>query len=217
MEKLVVFLDYANIHRAAQTQGWPIDYGHLLGYLAEGRFLVEAHAFVPRDPRATTAMDRSVETLWSEGWLVHDKVGTLAGPHYKCDFDVEITLEVMRTAELVHPDIILLLTGDGDFVPLVLEARRRGIRVEVAAFVENTARELMLRCSGFIDLGAWLSGDSEATDEKDLDNDEPADFDQTEGQEFEDAGAFEPAAREADEPNLGRAGRPLPTANRYHP
>lgn len=215
MEKLVVFLDYANIHRAAQVKGWPMDYGHLLGYLAEGRFLVEAHAFVPRDPRAVSAMDRTVETLWSEGWLVHDKLGSRAGDGYKCDFDVEITLEVMRTAELVQPDIIALLTGDGDFVPLVLEARRRGIRVEVAAFVENTARELMLRSSGFVDLEAWLNADSPATAEDDPD--EPSNFDQEGWRENVTEEDPEPASGyEAEESDQGRVGRPLPTANRFH-
>jgi hypothetical protein len=93
MEKLVLFLDFANINRTAQSQGWRPNYEHLLGYLSEGRHLVEAHAFVPRDPRATTTQDYQIETLWRAGWLVHDKLGIPSGTHYKCDFDVEITLE----------------------------------------------------------------------------------------------------------------------------
>ena len=74
-------------------------------------------------------------------------------------FDVEITLEMMRTAEIVRPDIIVLASGDKDFVPVILELRRRGIRVEIAAIPEcNAAREVILKASGFIDLREYLEG-----------------------------------------------------------
>jgi len=87
------------------------------------------------------------------GYLVHEKIGTIVGDGYRCDLDVEITLELMRTAELVKPDIIVLISGDKDFVPVMLELRRRGIRVEVAGFPgQNAAREMMLKASGFINL-----------------------------------------------------------------
>lgn len=158
MEKLVVFLDYANINAAFDLQGYIPDYQDLLAYLAEGRFLVEAHAFVPIDPRNPHARDHLIESLWDARYLVHSKVGSIAGETYRCDFDVEITLEMMRTAEIVRPDILVLVSGDKDFVPAVLELRRRGVRVEVAAFAGvNMARELQLKASGFIDLEVYLN------------------------------------------------------------
>jgi len=157
MEKIVVFLDYANTNAALQKQGAVPDYADLLFYLSEGRFLVEAHAYVPIDPRNPHGRDRPIEALWQSAWLAHTKVGAIAGDSYKCDFDVEITLDLMRTAEIVKPDIIVLVTGDKDFVPVMLELRRRGIRVEVAAIPEgNAARELILKASGFIDLREYL-------------------------------------------------------------
>lgn len=88
---------------------------------------------------------------------MHSKIGTPAGDNYKCDFDVEITLDLMRAAEIAKPDIVVLMSGDKDFVPVMLELRKRGIRVEVAAFPEiNAAREMMLKASGFIDLGLYV-------------------------------------------------------------
>lgn len=157
MERIVVFDDYANSKRAFAERGVPRDSQDLLGYLSEGRFLVEAHSYVPIDPRNQCARDREIEELWKAGWLVHPKTGSPAGDTYKCDFDVEITLDLMRTAEIVKPDIIVLMSGDKDFVPVILELRQRGIRVEVAAFPGlNAAREVRLKASGFIDLGAYL-------------------------------------------------------------
>lgn len=158
MEKLVIFNDYANINAAFQQQGLEADNLDLVRYLSEGRFLVEAHAFVPIDPRNPTGRDQTIEKLWSQGYLVHTKVGTLAGDTYRCDFDVELTLELMRTAELVRPDIVVLMSGDKDFIPVVIELRRRGIRVEIAAFpAVNAAREMILKGSGFIDLHRYLN------------------------------------------------------------
>ncbi len=162
MEKIVVFLDYANINRTALDCGYALDYGRLLAYLSEGRFLVEAYGYIPLNPRNPFARDGEIEALWSQGYLVHSKTGAIAGDTYKCNFDVEITLELMRVAQQVHPDIIVLASGDQDFLPVVLALREQGIRVEVAAFPENAAREMALKCSGFIDLSLYCAQEDEA-------------------------------------------------------
>lgn len=157
MEKIIVFNDYANSQRGFHEYGFRPDFGEVLDYLSEGRFLVEAHAYLPIDPRNPHARDREIEELWRCGYLVHSKVGIPAGDTYKCDFDVEITLDLMRTAEIAKPDIVVLISGDKDFIPVILELRKRGIRVEVAAFPEiNAAREIVLKASGFIDLGLFV-------------------------------------------------------------
>ncbi|MBK1642526.1 hypothetical protein CKO12_11680 [Chromatium okenii] len=156
MEKLVIFNDYANIAAAYQQQNRRLDHDELFNYLSEGRFLVEAHAFVPIDPRNPHARDQLIDDMWNQGYMVHSKIGVIAGDTYRCNLDVEITLEMMHAAETIKPDIIVLISGDKDFIPVVLELRRRGIRVEIAAFPGiNAARELMLKGSGFIDLHTY--------------------------------------------------------------
>ena len=156
MEKLVVFSDYANIAAGYENQGVTPDHRDLLAYLSEGRFLVEAHAFVPIDPRNPTGRDAAIEDLWEARYLVHTKTGMAVGDSYRCDLDVEITLEMMRAAEVIKPDIMVLISGDKDFIPLILELRRRGVRVEVAALPGvNAAREMMQKASGFIDLSMY--------------------------------------------------------------
>jgi uncharacterized LabA/DUF88 family protein len=158
MEKVFIFNDFANSDSALKRAGMHDNYyADLLEYLAEGRQLVEAHAFVPVDPYHPSAMDRSIHELWNSGYLVHDKLGAPAGESYKCDFDVEIALEMRDVAEIARPDIVVLISGDKDLVPIVLNLRRRGIRVEVAAFPGiNAAREIMTKSSGFINLHGFL-------------------------------------------------------------
>jgi uncharacterized LabA/DUF88 family protein len=158
MSRIVIFLDYANIDRSASDKGVRIDYKAFIDYLTETRFLVEAHCYFPIDPRSPHATDREVEDLWLSGFYVHTKIGSMAGDTFKCNFDVEMTMDMMRVAQQTKPDIIVIASGDSDFVPVILELRRQGVRVEVAAYRENAAREVILKSSGFIDIGQFGAG-----------------------------------------------------------
>src|SRR5438128_2554765 len=154
-EKVVFFLDYANINRAAREKRYRLDYCDLLQYVGEDRFLIDAHCYVPINPRNEHRLDREIEELWRSGYIVNTKRGTIAGGTYKCNFDVEITMDMLKVVYQVKPDIIVLATGDSDFIPLIQEVRKSGIRVEVAAFEETAGPDIRLKCSGFIDLAVY--------------------------------------------------------------
>jgi NYN domain len=55
----------------------------------------------------------------------------------------------------VRPDIVVLASGDADFVPLIQEVRKSGVRVEVAAFEGTAGADVLLKCSGFINLAVY--------------------------------------------------------------
>ena len=165
MMKVAVFLDYANINASARQFNCNVDYGALLNYLAdeaEDRTLQAAYAYVPIDPRQEHAKDAFIAELWQDGYIVKTKVGTIAGETYKCDFDVEMTLDISRVAYSNAPDIIVLVSGDSDLIPIVLDMRNRGIRVEVAAFEAAMSRHLALRASGFINLDAIVDTEEDS-------------------------------------------------------
>ena len=157
-EKVVFFLDYANINRAAREKRYRLDYHDLLHYVDEGRFLLDAHCYVPINPRNEHRLDREIEELWRSGYIVTTKMGTIAGGTYKCNFDVEITMDMLKAMYQVKPDIIVLASGDSDFVSLIQEVRKSGVRVEVAAFAETAGTDILLKCSGFIDLAVYYEG-----------------------------------------------------------
>lgn len=156
-ERVLVFLDYANI--AAGSRAFQeLDYGALLEYLAEGRFLVDAYAYVPIDPRRPEARRFLVRSLQEDHWLVYQKMGKIAGDSYKSNVDVEMCIDIMRSAQEIRPDIIVLCSGDGDFLPVVRELRRMGIRAEVASFEKSADTALGYEASGFISLDVWRNG-----------------------------------------------------------
>ena len=50
-------------------------------------------------------------------------------------------------------DVVILVSGDGDFQPLLQHVRRAiGCRVEVAAFAKSTAKKLQEEADSFLDL-----------------------------------------------------------------
>lgn len=170
MMKVAVFLDYANIDASSRQLNCNVDYGELLNYLAdeaEERTLQAAYAYVPIDPRQEHAMDATINELWQNGYIVKSKVGTIAGDTYKCNFDVEMAMDISRIAYSNAPDIIVLVSGDSDFVPIVLDMRNRGIRVEVAAFEFAMSRHLALRSSGFINLNVLVGENPPAPEDFD--------------------------------------------------
>src|SRR2546428_4324005 len=157
-EKVVLFLDYANVNRGAREKRLRMDYQDFLEYVGEDRFLIDAHCYVPINPRNEHRLDGVIEDLWRSGYIVTTKVGTIAGGTYKCNFDVEITMDVLKVVYQVKPDIIVLASGDSDFVSLIQEVRKSGVRVEVAAFEETAGTDMMSKCSGFIDLAVYYAG-----------------------------------------------------------
>ncbi len=168
---VAVFMDFANIDRSGRDRGERIDFEHLLDYLVYGKKLIEAFAYVPIDPNAPTSADRKIDHLWRSGYIVKSKVGTPRGDSYKCNMDVELTLDLMNAAYRIKPDVILLAAGDGDYLPAVLAVREMGIRVEVAGF-SNTADVLKTQASSYVDLEQYLAelveDDEELEDDEDL-------------------------------------------------
>ena len=163
MEKILFFLDYANINRAASENGIDLNYRDLLNYMSEGRFLIDAFCYVPIDPRNEHRLDKKINELWANGYFVNHKVGTIAGDTYKCNFDVEITIDILRIANTIKPDIVVIATGDVDLLPVVHELRNMGIRVEIACFPSAGSRKLLLQCSDFVDLSGFHNEDHSST------------------------------------------------------
>ncbi len=69
--------------------------------------------------------------------------------------DINIAIDVLRHAYNDDCDEVVILSGDGDFIPLIEEAQRRGKLVCGAALSSGLAPELPIVCD------AWVNIDSE--------------------------------------------------------
>lgn len=69
----------------------------------------------------------------------------------KGDWDVGLAVEAIKFSE--HVDVIVLITGDGDFIPLVEYLKNaKPVRVEVVAFGRSCSGHLKQIVHDFIDL-----------------------------------------------------------------
>jgi uncharacterized LabA/DUF88 family protein len=151
----VAFVDYHNTLHALRREGRQIDLVALRDYLAEGRHLVEAFLYIATHPQPDQygADEASLHRLRQHGFLIRSKVGQLLpNGRLKCDFDLEMALDVQEFVARTRPDIVVLVTGDGDFTPLVQRLRLQGVRVEVASTPSSASAALRAMANDFVDL-----------------------------------------------------------------
>ena len=72
----------------------------------------------------------------------------------KADWDVGIALDALELSKKV--DSIILISGDGDFEPLLRHLKINGAQVEVIAFAKSASSRLIKAADEFIDLGQSL-------------------------------------------------------------
>ncbi len=150
---LGAFIDGANLHASAQQWGSPLDYPGLLSWLAQGRAEMEVHFYSGTDPH-NLSQRRFLAELRKLGYRVVTKpVIIRADGSRKANLDGELIVDLM--AMYSRYETVLLLSGDGDFVPALRHIRRQGCRLEVAAYRPNTHAELIRLADRFVDLCAW--------------------------------------------------------------
>jgi uncharacterized LabA/DUF88 family protein/archaellum component FlaC len=135
-----VFVDVQNMFYAARNKfNGRLDYQALLKTVVRGRKLVKANAYIIQTPD----IDQSNFILLLEhcGYEVHSKyLRTRYDGSAKGDWDMEIAIDIISM--IGQLDVVILVSGDGDFVALVKMVQRHGLEVEVHSFEHNTAVDL---------------------------------------------------------------------------
>jgi uncharacterized LabA/DUF88 family protein len=154
-DKVAVFFDMSNLYFAARDLGVRIDYARLLDFLANGRRLHRAYAYMAISPEESSAIP-FLTWLRRNGFRVVTKpLKRFSDGTTKGDLDMELAVDLLSQAPYI--DIAIIVSGDGDFTYLVDRAQRLGLRVEIASTPRYTAIELLEIADRFIDLEANLS------------------------------------------------------------
>jgi uncharacterized LabA/DUF88 family protein len=91
------------------------------------------------------------EALRMQGFEVRSKdLQIFPGGVKKGDWDVGIAVDTVKM--LNHLDVVILVTGDGDFLPLVEFLQYHGMLVEIVAFQQTTSSRMIERADDFFDL-----------------------------------------------------------------
>ena len=150
--RIGIFIDVQNLyHSAKNLYGGRVNYNELIKLLTNERRLARALGYVVRsDPE--TGEESFFEALEKAGIELRMKdIQVFQSGAKKADWDVGMAVDAIRMAKMF--DVIVLVSGDGDFVPLVKYLQwGLGKGVEVAAFGKTTSGRLKEVADNFIDL-----------------------------------------------------------------
>jgi len=142
MKKIAVFADVQNIYYTCrQAHGRQFDYQALMARVSAGGSIVSATAYAI--DRGDDRQRRFQDALRHMGFSVKLKPFIQRSDgSAKGDWDVGIAIDVMEAAPEV--DIVVLLSGDGDFDLLLKKVRERyKVRAEVYGVPALTANALI--------------------------------------------------------------------------
>jgi len=151
-ERVGVFVDVANLLYSARTQRLTIDFGKLLDFLRGNRRLIRAHAYCPTSPQPGDDQ-MFLQAVKGLGYRITTKdYKTFSSGAKKADLDLDLCMDVVRLVDGNAVDCVVLVSGDGDFMPMLDYCSDHGVRVEVAAFDESMSAILRQGCDLFINL-----------------------------------------------------------------
>jgi uncharacterized LabA/DUF88 family protein len=165
-QRVGIFVDVQNLyHSAKNLYHARVNYKELFKTLVGERTPIRALAYVvksegivaqPEAPqngaRGLSAEAAFFEALTDAGFELRLKdLQVWADGAKKADWDVGMAVDAVRMAPSL--DVVILVTGDGDFIPLVDYLKwGMGRRVEVAAFHRSASSKLQEAADRFVDL-----------------------------------------------------------------
>jgi len=150
-QRVGVFVDTANMYHSAKNLFKAnVNFGAVLEEAVAGRKLIRAIAYVIKS--GSDEEDTFYDALTKQGFEVKQKeLQVFAGGMKKADWDVGLAVDAIKLAD--HLDSVVIVSGDGDYRPLVTFLKEnKGCLVEVAAFRETTSSKLIEEVDDFVDL-----------------------------------------------------------------
>lgn len=149
-QRIGVFIDVENLYHSAKNLFKArVNFRQILKDVVGNRKSIRVIAYVIR---TETGEERpffsALERLGIETKIKELQV---YGEFKKADWDVGITVDAIKISPSL--DVIILLSGDGDFVPLVEYLKNHGKQVEIVAFGKSTSSRLREVADDFLDLG----------------------------------------------------------------
>jgi uncharacterized LabA/DUF88 family protein len=149
-QRVGIFIDTQNLYHCAKNiYSAKVNFEQVVTDGLAGRLLTRAVAYVI----TTESGDEKgfFEALGKVGIATKTKnLQIFSGGAKKADWDVGLAVDAIKLAPKL--DAIILVTGDGDFVPLVEYLQHMGCQVEVMSFGKATSAKLIEACDDFIDL-----------------------------------------------------------------
>src|SRR5579862_3947777 len=162
-QRLGIFVDVQNMFYSAKLlHQSKVDYGRLLKEITGTRHLVRAIAYIVQKPDVNQAgFHEALSRFGYELKIKELKIrpdserSERGGGAAKGSWEIGLTIDALMMAPKL--DTCTLVTGDGDYVPLVECLKLHGCRVEVVSFERSTAGELIRAADAYIPIQeSWI-------------------------------------------------------------
>jgi uncharacterized LabA/DUF88 family protein len=149
-QRVEVLIDVQNLYYSAKNlYHSKVNFQEVLKQAVAGRKFIRAFGYVVRTKTGEEAPFFDALSKMGIETRVKD-LQEFYGGNKKADWDVGVVIDAIRTAPGI--DVVVLASGDGDFIPLVEYLKNQGKRVEVMAFGRSTSGKLKEAADEFIDL-----------------------------------------------------------------
>lgn len=159
-ERVVLFIDGANLYATSKAIGIDIDYRRLLTEFQSKAFLLRAYYYTALiEDQEYSSIRPLIDWLDYNGYTVVTKpakefTDSMGRRKIKGNMDIELTVEALEMAE--HYDHMFLFSGDGDFTALVASLQRRGKKVTIVSTMTSqtpmVSDDLRRQADHFIDI-----------------------------------------------------------------
>ena len=150
-QRVGVFVDVQNMYYSARAlYNSRVNFKELLKEAVNGRKLVRAIAYgVRAGEKDEENFHKALDGIGYEVKLKDLQI--FYGGNKKADWDVGLAIDAIELAPKL--DVVILVSGDGDYIPLVEHLKRAlGCKVEVMAFGRSCSGKLKEVIDEFIDL-----------------------------------------------------------------
>lgn len=149
-QRVGVLIDVSNMYYSAKVMYQKkVNFKAILETVVGDRSLIRAIAYVIKADIPEEG--NFFEALEHIGFEVKMKdLQIFYGGNKKGDWDVGIAMDAIKLAPKL--DVVVLVSGDGDYVPLVEYLQSIGQKVEAVAFGRSASSKLVEAADGFIDL-----------------------------------------------------------------
>lgn len=140
-QRVGVFIDVQNMYYSARNLfDRKVNFGNVIRKVVGNRQLIRAIAYVVSTK--TGENQPFFDALVGEGIEIKEKElkEYLSGAK-KADWDVGIAVDAISMSD--NLDVVILVSGDGDYIPLVKYLQQKGRIVEVVSFRETTSSQLV--------------------------------------------------------------------------
>lgn len=152
-QRVGIFVDIQNLYYSSKAlYKAKVDFGEILKQGLKTRKLVRAIAYVVKTD-VVKKESNFFEALEKRGYEIKSKdLQIFYGGNKKGDWDIGIAMDIVRMAPKL--DVVILVSGDGDFTELIKYAKANGCFTEVMAFGRSASAHLKEETDKFVDLDA---------------------------------------------------------------